>query len=346
MGRLRNTAHNHKRTIPGRPSVADMNRSSSTAPTQPSAGSTCGPWLYFVNGIKLDTLDYIIAGASCLLDAVGIASASFWNTVIVVAILRNAPLREQTSNILLVMLAVSDLFKGSFAHALQSIVKLEILLGKSTCVTSTLFAAARGIVTINSAVIVAALSLERTVSVMWPFKYASYITRRRIFTALASVLLPHAVFDTLKFAGAPLKLILAVRGFLLAVSFVVTLICYGLMLRVGWRHHRQIVEQEQAVQSSENTENAKRPTHKNKALITAKYVAGTYCLCWLPHLVGVLLSLSGALSDKRAFLIYCWVAALFFLSSSLNPLIYCWRNSDIRRAALKLLHLDKYFNEA
>ena len=319
-----------------------MNRSStSEAPTQHPAGSTCDPWLYSVDVTELETLDYIIAGVSCLLDAVGIPSAFFGNILVVVAIMRNVPLREVTSNILLVVLAVSDLFKGSFVHALSLTFKLEILLGKSTCLTATLFAALRGIITINSAVIVMALSLERTVAVMWPFKYASYITRRRIFTALASVLLPHAVFDLLKFAGAPLELVLAVRGFLLAVCFLVTLICYGLMLRVGSRQHRQIVEQHQAVQSSKNTVSS---AGTNKALVTAKYVAGAYFLCWLPHIVGMSLSLSGTLSGKRWFLIYCWIAALFFLISSINPLIYCWRNSDIRRAALKLLHLDKNFN--
>ena len=300
-----------------------------------SATCSTGPLFLFA----MTTADHLCVAFSCVINGAGIFTALTGNILVILAICRNISLRCN-SNLLLAVLAASDLFLGCVTQSVYIAFKTEVLLNKSSCATATAFSATAGIATMSSVVIVMAVGLERTLAVMAPFKYQVWVTPRRIFTAITSVCLAYSVLDISRFAGFELALLIGIRTVLLILCFLVILVCYGLMLRISSKHTRQIAALEQAGQSAENR---KKVIRENKALKTALYVNGANFFCWVPHAVGIALYVSGVLSEKEAFMANAWMGTAFLMSASLNPVIYCWRNGDIRRAIIKLLSLDKHF---
>ena len=312
-----------------------MNRTHSTDYTTSSENCSTGPLHLF----KMTTADHLCVAFSCVINVAGIFTALTGNILVILAICRKASLRCN-SNLLLAALAASDLVLGCVTQPVFMAYKIEILLNKINCIIATAVFATIDIATMSSVVMVMAVGLERTLAVMAPFKYQVWVTPRRIFTAITSVCLAYSVLDISRFAGFELALLIGIRTVLLILCFLVILVCYGLMLRISSKHTRQIAALEQAGQSAENR---KKVIRENKALKTALYVNGANFFCWVPHAVGIALYVSGVLSEKEAFMANAWMGTAFLMSASLNPVIYCWRNGDIRRAIIKLLSLDKHF---
>ena len=301
-----------------------------------SATCSTGPLFLFA----MTTADHLCVAFSCVINGAGIFTALTGNILVILAICRNISLRCN-SNLLLAVLAASDLFLGCVTQSVYIAFKTEVLLNKSSCATATAFSATAGIATMSSVVIVMAVGLERTLAVMAPFKYQVWVTPRRIFTTITSVCLTYSLLLLMSiFTGFPIILVVGIHSVLLILCFLVILVCYGLMLRISSKHTTYIAALEEAGQSAENR---KKVIRENKALKTALYVNGANFVCWVPHAVGIALYVSGVLSEKEAFMANAWMGTAFMMSASLNPVIYCWRNGDIRRAIIKLLSLDKHF---
>ena len=79
------------------------------------------------------------------------------------------------------------------------------------------------------------------------------------------------------------------------------------------------------------TQRLRRFTTEQRQANTIAIVVVTLILCYLPQIV--LLTIRASYGDNRDLLnIDAWADLLVFLNSSLNPLIYCHRNKDIRLA--------------
>ena len=199
-----------------------------------SATSTCITGRELLS-FEMTTADHLCVTFSCVINGAGIFTALTGNILVILAICRKASLRCN-SNLLLAVLAASDLFMGCVTQSVYIAFKTEVLLNKSSCVTATAFSATAGIATMSSVVIVMAVGLERTLAVMAPFKYQVWVTPRRIFTTITSVCLAYSVLDISRFAGLELALLIGIRTVLLILCFLVILVCYGLMLRISSKH--------------------------------------------------------------------------------------------------------------
>lgn len=74
--------------------------------------------------------------------------------------------------------------------------------------------------------------------------------------------------------------------------------------------------------------NAIHMPHYKKSAITMAYVCGFLLLCYLPHFV--LEAISGFFNDEQTYLrVKNCTKTIAYFSSSINPLIYCWRIQEI-----------------
>lgn len=74
--------------------------------------------------------------------------------------------------------------------------------------------------------------------------------------------------------------------------------------------------------------NAIHTPHYKKSAITMAYVCGFLLLCYLPHFM--LEAMSGLFNDEKTYLrVKNCTKTVAYFSSSINPLIYCWRIQEI-----------------
>ena len=78
-----------------------------------------------------------------------------------------------------------------------------------------------------------------------------------------------------------------------------------------------------------------------KAANTLAIIMAVLVLTYLPALITITVTASSDSIIKPRFLsvLWNWVTASFLLGSLCNPIIYCWRLKELRKAFLEILHL-------
>jgi hypothetical protein len=114
-----------------------------------------------------------------------------------------------------------------------------------------------------------------------------------------------------------------------AILVLINLSCYVTIFQVI----RKLKTQVNVLPVSNTAPNVKQQT---KSVFTLFYIVGLSLLCYLPYVASfVLFAVKGYTFTVRGS-IYI-TSVLVFVSSSLNPVIYCLRIGEIRSASWKLL---------
>lgn len=173
------------------------------------------------------------------------------------------------------------------------------------------------------------VSIDRLLALTLHLRYNTIVTVQRIVRAVC-------VFWILSIAVVMVRFWLRpwiIFPFAVVVaSFVVTTLSTLKIFQIIRRHQRQITQQQQSVQSS--TTNAMIKCRKSA--VTVLYVYGLFVLLYLPFCATMFVeAVTGyTLTVKIA---YDYVTTAVFINSFLNPIVYCWRIGEIRRAVKNLL---------
>ena len=117
----------------------------------------------------------------------------------------------------------------------------------------------------------------------------------------------------------------------LLISFLITALSTGKIFLIVRRHQRQISQQQRSIQGQ-----AINVLKCRKSTITVLYVYGLLLLFFLPLFVTIFVeSFTGY--TTRLKIVYDYVTTAVFINSFLNPLVYCWRIGEIRRAVKNAL---------
>ena len=119
--------------------------------------------------------------------------------------------------------------------------------------------------------------------------------------------------------------------FIAAVVIVICLsissFCHIQFFQLVKRHKIQIQAQQQALQNADNNLNIMR-LKKSSVKTFVFYIV--MILCYFPMLLNLVLMATNAMT--RYWNLY---TSIVFLNSSINPILYCWRLSDLRSATVK-----------
>lgn len=173
------------------------------------------------------------------------------------------------------------------------------------------------------------VSIDRLLALTLHLRYNTIVTVQRIVRAVC-------VFWILSIAVVMVRFWIRpwiIFPFAVVVaSFVVTTLSTLKIFQIIRRHQRQITQQQQSVQSS--TTNAMIKCRKSA--VTVLYVYGLFVILYLPFCATMFVeAVTGyTLTVKIA---YDYVTTAVFINSFLNPIVYCWRIGEIRRAVKNLL---------
>ena len=111
---------------------------------------------------------------------------------------------------------------------------------------------------------------------------------------------------------------------------IVTLRCtYTKIFRTLSHHQAQIQDYAQQQPSQPNALNMAR---YRKAVYSALWVQLALVVCYVPHFTGIIAIFLSAERFSNFNLIYGMTNVLAFFNSTINPFLYCWRISEVRRA--------------
>ena len=242
---------------------------------------------------------------------------------LVIKAVKTTPRLRSNSNILLACLAVTDALTGLLGQPLFVLWKIFLLVGLSD---------SKIVENCNYAIVVITLTasffhlmfvtFERLIAIKFTMQYSNIITdnsmKRAVLVAWIISFI-FGVFDVIEW-----DLVLrSLSGVLTASCIIFLSVAYFIMYRETRRHQEKIKTQQMP------QEEVERFTKENKALKTTLYVIGAVFVCLLPLCFCLIVIATGLSESCPIDLSLMQTCAMF--NSFVNPLIYCWRQKEMRQ---------------
>ena len=248
------------------------------------------------------------------------------NALVLAAILKTPSLRSP-SIIFLCNLAVSDILVGLVVQPIY--IAYELKSGALlTDALNTLFSLA-GCVSLCT---MTAISVERFMALHYHMRYQNLMTEKyAIYTAI-TLWCFGIVLSTLTLRNTTVMFAVLVVG--IAICILISTFSYIRIYLIVRRHQLQIQIQQQAVQSLNREHNINLMRSKKSAASTFIYYI-CMILCYSPIFTFMLVV---AIHPNLSGLVVWKIGnTLVFMNSSINPILFCWRLSELRTAVLKIV---------
>ena len=274
-------------------------------------------------------ITFIITCASCPFIVL-------FNTMIIVVVAKK-PSLQTNSNILLLSLAVADLLVGAVSQPL-GIISSAFGFHDDTppaffCTLNVINGFVLLCASWSSVCHLTAIAWERKARINEDLNYATNVSRKRIklliFASWVSVLLFFAP-GLMYFAAVKetYVIILDITITILPVVFLVLIVYYYSSIFIKTR---KVVIQP----TNENISQIARAKYEKQISVTTALLTLVLLICCLPTIVVYIVGYFFPVLHANSF-IY-WSMTLIELNSLANPLLYCFRNRQIRKAVTELL---------
>ena len=285
---------------------------------------------FFLN-VDLDqTKDTSIAIIlTCTLNAVFSLLTSTGNIIILYIICKKQELHSPPFT-LLFCLSVSDLFVGLICQpcfVVYNIAELSEHFSvyckfRITQTISSYITSGMSLVTLSG------ISIDRLLALTLHLRYNTVVTVNRIVRTVSVFWIVLIMVVVLRFWISEWIIFCTL---LLLSTFVVTTLSTLKIFQIVRRHQRQITKQQQSIEFNTITALKCR-----KSAVTTIFVYGLFVFFYLPFGVTMLVdSFNGYTPGVK--IAYMYTGTVVFINSFLNPLVYCWRITEVRRAVKNLL---------
>ena len=277
--------------------------------------------------------------ANCVFSALLCYSTVVLNSITIHAIRKTSSLPKPLKTLLL-SLAVSDLCVGLFVqplHITVLVMQLEPNAENNPTykVTFRVFLAILNLLYYASFFCVLALSVDRFLAIHLHLRYKELITHKRVDAVVILIWVFGALLSVMGSFVIPSRKDRYVVFATVEVSCLTigALLYYKIYLAV--RHHTNQIHSLQVHQEAQNLEMA-NAARLRKSVIGALYVYLVFLFCYLPENCIYFATFVSEWNTTLNVLSH-HTLSLVLLNSTLNPLIYCWKMTDIRRVVIDIL---------
>ena len=295
----------------------------------------------YICSFSLDSMpewrpNYLTGGMSASLISISVInllvspSTVLLNILVMIAV-KTTPRLRNNCNILLASLAGTDLIVGALSQPLFVADQIYRLTGNfeshSVCALNFVGGSSAVFCVTASTQHLAILSIERYIAICYPYKYPKMVTKRSlgatvVFAWSAAVFLTglmviYTINNTLA---------LVLHRFVVIASISILIFCQTAVYREACIQMRKIKAQQISMEAKQTF------LKEKKALGTTTIVIGVLLFSYVPLIVFRLVLNPLLSSPVVEFALEAAFRSLVFCNSVCNPLIYCVRNSEFRRA--------------
>ena len=185
---------------------------------------------------------------------------------------------------------------------------------------------------------VVAISVDRLLAIQLHLRYRAVVTHKRVVGVVISIWLFSTILSAIRaFRLIPsnVKITRVVLAVTMGLCFICIAIIYFKIYITVQRHLKEINGLRGPQREARNAELANIAGQRKSAVGTF-FIYLVFLICYLPEYCRLLLNIL----PHDPFTIpmirfYCFSWTLLFLNSALNPLVYCWKMKNIRRAVME-----------
>ena len=276
--------------------------------------------------------------ANCVFNSFLCYTTIILNIVTIHAIRKTALLPKPLRTLLL-SLAASDVGVGLLVQPLYiSAVVSGLKRKRIDCISYKGLYVVINFFCISSLLNVVTISVDRFLAVHLHLRYQELVTHKRVIAAVISIWLFSTIISSSAFYGSLLIISQVVWFVNMTVCLILVVIVYWRIYIVLKRHKNQIQGlQIQEVQQGVQNGDLSNFLKLRKSALGTFYVCILFFICYLPFYILSFIRLAYPLSLISFYEASLYTTTLFFLNSSLNPVIYCWKMGPIRRTLMDIM---------
>ncbi len=258
----------------------------------------------------------------------------FLNSVTILAFMRSTQLKSKKSYFLIMLLSVNDLLVGLFGNSSYVSLLIAIKLGYPECKIYIAFEVVSICLSSMSIMTLFALNIERYLSILHPFYHRTKVTRSRLLKMVVAFWLLPLTLRSLQFIfGKIMKIIISATIVCVVFStvYIYASIYIAMQRRPCLAEPRETEGQVTVTQIVEGRTNKKKELQNFKMTKSCAIVVGLVFVCNLPF--AVTNSLPTRITPTLAVM---WTVTFSLSASSLNSLVFFWKNAILRKETKKL----------
>ena len=256
--------------------------------------------------------------------------------VLVIMAVKRRPRLQSYANILLACLAVTDALTGLLVQPTYIIWRIfQLLGGINTDIIHRLHNLFLVAVTLSSALHLMLVTCERLIAIKYTMAYPHLVTAQNIKVAVTSSWVLALFFSVLRWPLSDLLFNESVAEKLRKmIVFIVLTFCVVFMTTSYAILYKEAARQKNKLKAQQlPQEDVERFVKERKALKTTVYVVGAVLLCLSPGALSKFVFITAELNSTY---LAPWFRTTAMLNSLLNPLIYCWRQKEIRQFVCRM----------
>ena len=169
----------------------------------------------------------------------------------------------------------------------------------------------------------AVISADRLIALLSGLRYKEIVTLKRIYITIASFWVLCLVASLCTIFDQRITLLSILIS--IPLSLLISLASYTKIFRT-LRHHQAQVQQQPS------QPNALNMARYRKAVHSALWVQSVLVICYTPYLIAVFVITSSTTYSSNSVVAWEIANILVYFNSTLNPFLYCWKISEVRRA--------------
>ena len=255
-------------------------------------------------------------------------TATLANSLILVALHKESSLHPP-SKLLYRCLATTDLLVGLVNQPLYAAYWMSVVYehwsfcryAKDAIIISSYVLCGVSLMTMT------AISVDRLLAMLLGLRYKEIVTLRRTYIILAIVWIGCLIAGS--FSHLNYRTIFWYTFTSISSCLVISIASYTKIFRALSHHQAQIQDHARQQPMQPNALNMAR---YRKAVYSALWVQLALVVCYLPQFTVEIVIFLSATRFSNFFLIYGMANVLVFFNSTLNPFLYFWKISEVRRA--------------
>ena len=280
------------------------------------------------DGIHLHT-NIVVVIINLALLLLGIVA----NVLVITAYAVNKRLRT-SPNMLLVVLAVSDVMVTAVVQPLYVARKLEEIFGNRNCHLGTAIAVTSVFCCGVSLATIFILSIERFIILAYPYRHRNITNPTRLKGIVALLWLLASIFSVSQFKLISSSVFLNV-GALAIIFSVSTVVSIWVWIYRLTRRHKIRIKNSQT--PSDMTNKGISPQKMLKTTRTSFLIVVAVLLSYLPVTTFMFIYAYKLCSFSLIYLIVPWANTIVYAKSSFNPLLLIWRKKAFKEAIKEAL---------
>ena len=300
------------------------------------------------------TINGIVA---CVVNAILAITATIVNALVILTFWKSPNLRTKAPFFLIMVLSLTDFAVGVLVHPMFIVMMIRQLTGRGDCISKTIYLAATTLFPGLSGATLTVINVERYLAIAHPFFYQRRVTKENLLVATLLSWSSWIPIIVTAFFNTKLENKLVIF-YVTAMCLLTTLVYLRIYLIA--RQKRRLAPKPLTATTecclqvkcstvgldSEPARNAADKREKLTEFIKDVKLAKTFVLivvcsqvCYFPSVVyHVYLYLNkGAAVTMPLMIAGAWVLTFITINSTLNSLIFFWKNSQLRNEMLRIV---------